>query len=135
MSHVVKPFTNRIRYTPDVASRPERLEKDLANAKILVAQLEEEATKLRSLKIFELKVKSKVNGEVKTEDDTGIAPPEEPEEEPDLEPREKGAEAVERRVEKILADLRDQGLVDPGNEKEYDERKVRTLLFFPGGIA
>jgi chromosome segregation ATPase len=131
----VKPFTNRIRYTPDVASRPERLEKDLANAKILVAQLEEEATKLRSLKIFELKVKSKVNGEVKTEDDTGIAPPEEPEEEPDLEPREKGAEAVERRVEKILADLRDQGLVDPGNEKEYDERKVRTLLFFPGGIA
>lgn len=135
MSHVVKPFTNRIRYTPDVASRPERLEKDLANAKVLVAQLEEEAAKLQSLKIPELNVKSKANGEVKVEDDTSMVPPEEPEEEPAVEPREKGAEAVERRVEKILADLREQGLVDPSNEKEYEEKKARFFLFFPSGIA
>lgn len=129
MSHVVKPFTNRIRYTPDVASRPERLEKDLANAKVLVAQLEEEAAKLRTLKISELKLKSKANNEAKPEEDTSMAPVEEQEEEPEMEPREKGCEAVERRAEKIMVDLREQGLVDPSNEKEYEEKKVCTLSF------
>ncbi|KAF7776437.1 hypothetical protein Agabi119p4_4830 [Agaricus bisporus var. burnettii] len=128
VSHVVKPFTNRIRYTPDVASRPERLEKDLANAKVLVAQLEEEAAKLRTLKVSELKLKSKTNNEAKPEEDTSMAPAEEQEEEPEMEPREKGCEAVERRAEKIMVDLREQGLVDPSNEKEYEEKKIVVTL-------
>ena len=44
--HVVynlRPFVNRVRYTPEVASKPDRMEKDLANAKILAGLLEEEA--------------------------------------------------------------------------------------------
>lgn len=107
-----------------MASRPERLEKDLANARILAAQLEEEAAKLRSMKFSELKLKSKSNSEAKPEEDTAMAAPEEVEEEPDPEPRERGSEAVERRIEKIMADMREQGLVDVNNEKEYEEKKV-----------
>jgi chromosome segregation ATPase len=124
VSHVVKPFTNRVRYTPDVANRPERLEKDLANAKVLVAQLEEEAAKYRSMKISELKVNPQVNGETKPEEDATMAPPEEFEVEQDPEPREHGSVAVERRIGKIMADLREQGLVDVNNEREYEEKKV-----------
>lgn len=120
----MKPFTNRIRFTPDLASRPERLEKDLANAKILTTQLEEEATKLRHLKISELEMKPRVNDEAKTDEDTAMASPEETEEEPELEPRERGSEAIERRIEKIMVDLREQGLVDVNDEKEYQEKKV-----------
>jgi chromosome segregation ATPase len=112
-----------------VASRPERLEKDLANAKILVAQLEDEAAKFRGMKISELNVKPKVNGEPKPEEDAAMAPPEEMfEEEQEMEPRERGSEAVERRIEKIMADLREQGLVDVNNETEYEEKKVCLFI-------
>ncbi|KXN84225.1 hypothetical protein AN958_12878 [Leucoagaricus sp. SymC.cos] len=128
VSHVVKPFTNRVRYMPDVASRPERLAKDLANAKTLVTQLEEEDAKLRSMKISELTVKPKPNGEAKPEEDTAMAPPESLEEEPEEEPRERGSEGVERRIEKIMADLREQGLVDVNNEREYEEKKTVVSL-------
>ena len=33
VTHALRPFVNRARYTPEVASRPDRLLKDLANAK------------------------------------------------------------------------------------------------------
>ena len=48
--HNLRPFVNRIRYTPEIASKPHRLEKDLANAKILAGLLEDEAVALRAIK-------------------------------------------------------------------------------------
>ena len=49
------------------------------------------------------------------------------EEEPE-EPKERGSDAVERRIEKVMSELRDQGLVDVNDEQVYEERKVRRLF-------
>jgi hypothetical protein len=50
VTHNTKPFVNKIQYAPEVASKPERLEKDLANTKTLAALLGEEAAILRKAK-------------------------------------------------------------------------------------
>jgi len=125
VTHNVRPFTGKVRYTPEVASRPDRLEKDLENAKKLASILEEQAAKLRSTKAADL-VK-KTNGEDASEqmgEDSNMNSLEEEEEEP----KESGTEAVERRIEKVMADMRDQGLVDVNDEKAYEEKRVNISL-------
>ncbi|KAJ7638406.1 hypothetical protein FB45DRAFT_902744 [Roridomyces roridus] len=116
VTHNVKPFTNRIRYAPEVASRPSRMEKDLENAKALAAKLEDEAAELRKLKIA-----STAGGDQDVSME-GLSEEEEPE------IRERGSEAVERRIEKVLADLREQNLVDPNEEKAYESKKLAVSL-------
>ena len=115
---------NRIRYAPEVASRPDRLAKDLANAKALATLLEDEAAKLRSVKL-PLPQPASTNGddvEMKKEDfNATMAAPDEDDE---PEPRELGSDAVERRIEKVMADLREQGVIDVNDEREYEEKKV-----------
>jgi hypothetical protein len=116
---------NKIRYAPEVASRPDRLAKDLENAKVLAAILEDQAAKLRAAKIALLKapvVKQEGEG-VKAEGrDADMTAPEDDE---DPEPKESGSNAVERRIEKVMSDMRDQGLVDINDERVYEEKKVR----------
>ncbi|THU77369.1 hypothetical protein K435DRAFT_974000 [Dendrothele bispora CBS 962.96] len=128
VSHNTKPFVNKIRYAPEVASRPERMEKDLANARALASILEEEAAKLRRTKIELLEtIKSEGEGEGEGED----APMEEiPENEDgdEEEPAERGSDAVDRRVEKVMADMRDQGLVDPSDETAYEIKRTEVAL-------
>ena len=119
---------NRIRYAPEVASRPDRLAKDLANAKILATLLEDAASKLRSNKL-PLPPPALANGddaEEKKEDesDATMAAPDDEDEE--YEPKERGSDAVERRIEKVMADLREQGVIDVNDEKAYEEKKVRS---------
>lgn len=46
----------------------------------------------------------------------------------DLESKENGSDAVERRIEKIMFDMRDHGLIDVNDEKAYEEKKVKQLL-------
>ena len=125
MTHNNRPFVNRIRYAPEVASRPDRLAKDLANAKALATLLEDEAAKLRSFKL-PLPQPAFTNGDdagVKKEgSDAIMAAPDEEDEE--SEPRERGSNAVKRRIEKVMADLREQGVVDVNDEKGYEEKKV-----------
>ncbi|KAK7061319.1 hypothetical protein R3P38DRAFT_2828809 [Favolaschia claudopus] len=106
VTHNVKPFTNRMRYAPEVASRPDRMEKDLVNVKALAAKLEVEAA----------------DAPADGEDAPWTRLPEEELEE-DPEPREVG---------KSMADLRAQDLVDINNEKAYEVKKVRlgVLLRF-----
>ncbi len=117
----MKPFTSRIRYAPEVASKPDRVAKDLANAKTLAVKLEDEAAKLRQLRI-----ESQANGTTGPDGleqaDSHMTDTNEDNEEP--EPKERGSEAVERRVEKVMADLRDQGLIDLSNEKAVEEKRV-----------
>ena len=55
----------------------------------------------------------------------GGAPVEEEEE-----PKERGSDAVERRIEKLISDMRDQGLVDVNDEKAFKEKKVGFVVFF-----
>ena len=44
--------------------------------------------------------------------------------EDDPEPREMGSEAVERRIEKVMADLQEQGAVDTSDEKSLEAKRV-----------
>ena len=114
---------NRIRYAPEVASRPDRLAKDLANAKTLATLLEDEATKLRSVKLPLPPSANSDDAGVKKEDpDATMAALDDEDEE--TEPKERGSDAVERRIEKVMADLREQGVVDVNDEKACEEKKV-----------
>jgi hypothetical protein len=113
-----------------VASKPDRLEKDLANAKKLAAILEDEHVKLCRTKMVKKENKDIImevgeGGKVEDQTDAVMADPVVPEdhdEDPEL--REKGAEAVEQRIEKIMADLREEGLVDINDEKAYGAKRV-----------
>jgi hypothetical protein len=129
VTHNVKPFVNRMRYAPEVSSRPDRMEKDLANAKALVAKLEAEAAELRKLKVARGKpVPTEGAAGANGEDVPMEGAAEEDAEEEEPEPRERGCDAVERRVEKIMADLRAQELVDVNDDKAYEMKKVRLRL-------
>lgn len=123
VTHNVRPFTNRIRYAPEVASRPERLEKDLAYAKTLAGILEERASILRKTK-----VNTEHQGDSGSSENQDVSMPDtEAENDEDSEPKEKGSDAVERRIEKVMGDMCHQGLVDPADGKAYEAKKV-TLL-------
>ncbi|KAF5393854.1 hypothetical protein D9757_000439 [Collybiopsis confluens] len=130
VSHTTKPFVNKIRIAPDVASKPDRMEKDLAKASILAGLLEEEAAVLRKIKPGRDDALPKPEGEDtlmdsnNTDNGDGDLDGEEDEEEPP----ERGSDAVDRRIEKILADMRDQGLVDPGDEEAYEAKKTQISL-------
>ncbi|KZT20651.1 hypothetical protein NEOLEDRAFT_1140488 [Neolentinus lepideus HHB14362 ss-1] len=133
VTHNVKPFVNRVRYAPEVSNKPDRLEKDLANAKVLAAKLEEEFLELRTWQPPKPEAKTsddtenaKVNGE---DHDTTMAEVNgNPEQEDEPEPTEKGTEAVERRVEKVVADLVSQGLVDASDEKALNAKRTVIAL-------
>ncbi|KAJ7179566.1 hypothetical protein C8R46DRAFT_1345892 [Mycena filopes] len=129
ITHNVKAFTNRIRYAPEVSSRPDRMEKDLANAKALAAKLEEEAAELRRLKVDRTGTASSRGGDGEgTVEGEDVSMPGPQGEEDESEPRERGSEAVERRIEKVLADMRQQGLVDVNDDKAYEVKKTTVSL-------
>jgi len=112
-----------------VASRPERLEKDLENVKVLASLLEEQASQLRAYKP-PTPTADKANGEVQQHDaseSNGDAKMASPMEEDDTEPSERGSDAVERRIEKVMVDLKEQGLVDLDDEKAVHATKVASV--------
>ncbi len=132
VAHITKPFVTRVRHTPEVASKPDRLVKDLANAKKLAAILEEEYMNLRKAKIDE----KPQNGDAAAgaKDEQADASNEDSamrdataEAEDDPEPREMGSEAVERRIEKVMADLQEQGAVDTSDEKALEAKRVTCM--------
>ena len=49
----------------------------------------------------------------------------------DTQAKENGSEAVERRIEKVMSDLRDQNIVDARNEVAYDAKKVSEIFLSP----
>ena len=124
--HDVRPFINRIRYAPEVASKPERLEKDLANAKCLATILEEGAPLRRTkVKTEDEPPHESIQSEEQT--DAVMAIPESADDiDDDPEPKENGSAAVEQKIEKIIADLREQGVVDINDEKAFEAKKVRN---------
>ncbi|EMD40601.1 hypothetical protein CERSUDRAFT_111186 [Gelatoporia subvermispora B] len=134
VAHNTKPFISRVRYAPEVASKPDRLKKDLENAKALATQLEDEYATLRKMKVDPSKEKkvdaattTNGNDAESTQQDAVMAESTVDEEE-EPEPRERGTEAVERRIEKIMADIRDRGLVDAADEKALDAKKTVVAL-------
>ncbi|KAF9246862.1 hypothetical protein BU15DRAFT_69722 [Melanogaster broomeanus] len=123
VSHNLKPFINRVRYVPEVASKPDRIEKDLANVKVLAAILEEDYRMLRQSSVSSVGGDGMgVNGSAKLEDDAMGG---ETGNEHESEPKEAGSEAVERRIEKIMGELREQGAVDA---RTFEARKAVISL-------
>lgn len=80
--------------------------------------LEEEASALRQFSPSEHE-SSATNGDTKPVD--AVMSDAHADHEDDSEPKESGSEAIERRIEKIMADLREQGAVD---EKVMEAQKV-----------
>jgi hypothetical protein len=131
VTHNTRPFVNKLRYTPEVASRPDRLERDLANVRKLATILEDEASALRKFPVRCVKQDDPTPRAVKTEDhssDMTMTDGGEGGDDDDPEPPERGSNAIELRVEKIMAELREQGLVDVNNQKVYEARKVSSSI-------
>lgn len=132
--HNLRPFVNRVRYTPEVASKPDRMEKDLATAKILAHLLEDEAATLRKIKVPKTTAIDPATGPVEGENghaeaqgDVNMADmmmDDGNDDDDDDEPEERGSEAVERRIEKVMAEIRDRGLVDLNDEKALQAKRV-----------
>ena len=131
VSHITKPFTSRVRFAPEVASKPDRLVKDLEQAKALAAVLEEEYDTLAKMKIEPPKPEANgggLEGEPKVEAQDTVMSHEEEIHVDDSEPRERGTDAVERRIEKVMAEMLDQGIVNANDEKAVEAKRVRTCL-------
>ncbi|EIW82450.1 hypothetical protein CONPUDRAFT_53735 [Coniophora puteana RWD-64-598 SS2] len=119
--HNTKPFMNRVRYVPEGTSKPDRIKKDLENAKLLASVLEEEAAALR-------KPSSSANGEANGvpnnhEDSTMHSGHDSSGGEEELEPVENGSVAVERRIEKIMSEMQERGLLENLDESAIDAKK------------
>ncbi|CAE6454792.1 unnamed protein product [Rhizoctonia solani] len=86
-TRIVRPFTGRARITPSAACHPQRLTKDLARAKQLAHIYEEESRVLNRVQ----DVSETANGEPEDESSLGS-----------------GCEHVERRFEKLVAELEEK---------------------------
>jgi hypothetical protein len=86
----------------------------------LASILEEEAAALRHFDPGH--ESSATNGDAKPVD--AVMSDAHADHEDDEEPKESGSEAIERRIEKIMADLRDQGAVD---EKVVEAKRVCVI--------
>ncbi|THH01872.1 hypothetical protein EW026_g889 [Hermanssonia centrifuga] len=130
VAHITKPFTSRIRCTPEVASKPDRLVKDLTNAKALAAILEEEYAKLRKMKVERGSDASgnpsDADGNAEQTDAMVTDATEDPVD--GAEQTERGSDAVERRIEKVIADLHDQGVLDAADEKAVETKRTVVAL-------
>ncbi|KAG8715023.1 hypothetical protein FRC11_006078 [Ceratobasidium sp. 423] len=86
-TRIVRPFTGRARITPSAACHPQRLTKDLARAKQLAHIYEEESRALNRVQ----DVSESASGEAEDESSLGS-----------------GCEHVERRFEKLVAELEEK---------------------------
>ncbi|KAG6915387.1 hypothetical protein DXG01_011759 [Tephrocybe rancida] len=130
VTHNQRPFVNRVRYAPEVASKPDRIRKDLALAKELATVLEQEASILRRFKPTAVRTSNGAGeaGEPDGHEDSKMAAPPSDDAEEEPEPKENGSEAIEQRIEKLMSDMRDLGLVDENDEKVYEEKKTVVSL-------
>ena len=128
LSHTLKPFTNRIRYAPEVAGRPDRLAKDLASAKTLASLLEDEYDRIRRPPPREdtLSQNDSVDPAAQSglTNDTPMADCSLDQDLDEDAPKSRGSEAVERRIEKVISELRESSPVDVTNEREFEAKKA-----------
>ena len=128
LSHNIKPFTSRIRYAPEIASRPDRLAKDLASAKELAKLLEEEYDRIRRPT-----TRDPPPQDGSSEPNVPSEPPEDTlmgdgslGEDPDEDaPKSRGSEAVEQRIEKVISELKESDAVGVMSEREFEAKKVK----------
>ena len=136
--HNTQPFRNKVRYTPEAASRPERIVADLANVRALAAKLDADYRHHRRLpvrpedagedweKTAMEEWMAKKDSEGDTAEDAKMEGVDGEEEDPL--PLEGGAVAVEKRVEHVMADLEEAGKVVESDPKAYELKKVRSSI-------
>ncbi|KAI0313252.1 hypothetical protein OF83DRAFT_1165659 [Amylostereum chailletii] len=122
--HVTTPLRSKIRTTPEAVSRPDRVEKDLANIKVLANILETEYLNVRRLpeKPNDAPAdweKTQIESDILLEE---VNDPEDPE------PKERGTDAVERRIEKLVDELKSSGRIPTDSEKEFNYKKALISL-------
>ena len=140
MNHLTRPYFARLRQAPEVASTPQRIEKDLQQARQLAALLEDEHASLMrrkegapepNMEDNKSHAKGGEQGDVVMADGKDEARngdttdgPIKLEAEP--EPLEKGSEAVERRIEKLVTELQVQhDVIGDGVDSSLEAKKVR----------
>lgn len=133
LNHTLKPFTNRIRYAPEVASRPDRLAKDLASAKTLALWLEDEYDRIRRPPPREdapsqndSSDPAAQSGSMEDTLMTGSTPDQDPDEDA---PKSRGSEAVERHIEKVISELQESDVVNVMSERGFEAMKVSFIHF------
>ena len=128
LSHNIKPFTSRIRYAPEVASRPDRLAKDLASAKTLASLLEGEYDRIRRPPTRDLPSQdgtSEPNIPPEPAEDTLMCDGSLDEDPDEDAPKSRGSEAVEQRIEKFISELKESDAVSVMSEREFEAKKVK----------
>ncbi|KAF8505469.1 hypothetical protein F5888DRAFT_1604781 [Russula emetica] len=114
--HNKQPFKNRVRYAPDVASRPDILQKDLERARTLLVRLEAEYYALRKICILSRdEVTALPEGPLR-EDMLTLAEGEGEGDDP--EPSGSTLSAIEQRIERVLAET-------PQDDLDEDDLKIR----------
>ncbi|TCD62735.1 hypothetical protein EIP91_006460 [Steccherinum ochraceum] len=130
VSQIVKPFVGKVRYTPDLASRPDRLVKDLGSVRALARVLEDEAAVLRrpiaNPQPQETNGENATNGGVN--EDVTIPDMTADQYEEDSDPSETGSVAIERRVEKLMSELREQGQFAGSSDDELELKRTVIAL-------
>jgi hypothetical protein len=119
--HNKQPFKNRIRYAPEVASRPDILEKDLERARVLLVRLEAEYYSLRKVRVLSREEVAALPEGPLQEETLTLAEGEEYRDDP--EPSKSTFAAIEQRIEKVYAEAAQEGL----DEDDLKIRKVRPL--------
>lgn len=155
VTHSTRPFSARARFAPEACTRPDRVAKDLANVKKLVRLLEDEAAELRRLPetLKEPRNLTRSEGgdlpdEPKPAEDAAASDGVDvkiEEKKPDTlseldemavdddprEPKDRGSVAVEKRLEKLFAELelREKPAKDDGDDDAMvDEEKAQAAL-------
>lgn len=133
VSHNTRPFTSKARVAPESASRPDRIAKDLEQAKQLVAILEEEYERVRSFRpeLPSAGDSTSKGAKDQTDEEHTDSPPAEDILTMDAlaveeEPREKGSDAIERRLTKIYSELPEPA--SDGEAKALDYKKNTIAL-------
>ena len=124
----IEPFTSHINYAPDVASRPDRLAKDLASAKTLASLLEDEYDRIRRPPTRDLPPQdgtSEPNVPPEPAEDTLMSDGSLDEDPDEDAPKSSGNEAVEQRIEKFISELKESDAVGVMREREFGAKKVK----------
>lgn len=126
MTHCVRPFVTRIRFAPECSSRPDRLQKDLVQAKRLACVLEEQAAVLQQVEKSDSSADVVMFGVDTTSKDQSLDDPNAnmKSEVSKGESNESGSMAVERQIEKVIGNLVHGGSIDPAQENKWLCRKV-----------
>jgi hypothetical protein len=119
--HNKQPFKNRVRYAPEVASRPDIVEKDLDRARTLLVRLEAEYHALRKIRILSRdEVAALPEGPLQEDIVTSVDGEEDRD---DPEPPKSPLFAIEQRIEKVYAETPKDGL----DEDDLRILKVRLM--------